>query len=61
MAAAITIMMQPIVMGVLRPYLSLRKGTTGRETMEPIEYMALRRPKVSSEGLSIVVFQESRS
>lgn len=38
----------------------LVRRTTGREAMEPIEYIADSRPSVSSVGLPMVSFHESR-
>ena len=41
-AAARTMMIQPQMMGNLLPKLSLKIGTTSSETIDPIEYIALR-------------------
>lgn len=46
-----TIMTLPIAIEILRPYLSARVGTKGKEQMAPREYMAERRPRMAERGL----------
>ena len=60
-AAAMTMMMQPTIIGILRPNRSLRNGTIGREAMEPMEYMAVSNPRSASVGVPMVFTQTGRS
>ena len=60
-AAAMVMIIHPVMIGILRPKRSHKNGMIGSEAMEPMEYIEVSNPKADVVGLPITSTQSGRS